>query len=391
MSLAAGGVDDEFAPVRDWWYRGRGLPNPGSEAVARMVKAYAERPDDPDVMQWAALAQTYGLFKTNASAKDLTVAAAGKGQPAAMARLGQALLEGDNVAPDPARGMRLLREALDRGEPGAALELGRAYLQGSGGIGVDLDKAEQFLVRAVEMGHVRAHHVLTALYHKRGDDARALGELRAGAEGGDEGAMNLLAEAYQRGLFGAKREPGQAVEWYRRAAERGSAPAQRELVKGILTGYAGLAQDEKNRNVARALLAKAAGSKDVESMRLLARTYLTGELDTEFAPDRAVELLRGACERKDPIAMYDLGVLYAEGLVVARDLGRAEALMRQSAAAGYRPAVAHLRRFGARGPEGVPSTAPAPGQGGSGRGGPAPASGTGVFCWHAVGTVDLAG
>ena len=65
---------------------------------------------------------------------------------------------------------------------------------------------------------------------KRGDYASALKELRPLAEKGDSRAQSKLASMYRNGL-GVPKNYAEAIKWYRRAIDQGSATAQIGLGK----------------------------------------------------------------------------------------------------------------------------------------------------------------
>src|SRR5688572_6831416 len=169
--------DEPFGPLKAWYYRGNPLPERGAEAVTRMREHYRENASDPDVVYWAAVAQSRGLMDTGRSLLDLTLYAAGREHPAAMRHLGAAYLRGDGVPARPKEGLELLTKAFDAGEAGAALELSRAYRSGAGNLVRDLDKAETYARNARAAGFVRAHRVLSQVLEDRGDNDAALAEL----------------------------------------------------------------------------------------------------------------------------------------------------------------------------------------------------------------------
>jgi hypothetical protein len=119
-------ANDAFEPMRDWWYRGALLPAPGSPVAKHMQAAYATNPNDPEVMQWTAVAQSQGVFRTDRHPRDLSLAAATKGKTMAIVGIARAYLDGsDNHPQDTEKALRMLNEAPEAGEPTAAYELGR--------------------------------------------------------------------------------------------------------------------------------------------------------------------------------------------------------------------------------------------------------------------------
>ena len=100
--------------------------------------------------------------------------------------------------------------------------------------------------------------VLTSTSHYGMADAPSLAALISSAQQGDASAEYELGQRYRGG-----REVPQsyvdAVEWYRKAAVQGYAPAEARLGGMYLAGYGGLPKDEKQ---ARVWLNKAAEQGD---------------------------------------------------------------------------------------------------------------------------------
>jgi TPR repeat protein len=326
-----------------------------------MVAHYDAHRTDPEVMWWTAVAQQHGFLKVDRSTIDLIRAAADTGHRGALSGLGTAYLVGESVPIDRKRGVKLLEEALAKGESAAAYELGRAYLMGAAGLTVDVNLAEKYLKQSLEMGNIRAHFLLATVHEKRGDKKASFEELRKSADAGDEAGMETLGSVYQLGKLNVPPDPKQAIQWTQRAAERGRKSAQRELAKMIINGYGGIDRTAKNEAVALRCLKGASDAGDIEAMRLLARTYISGELGVEIQPDKGVELLRKAEEMRDPMAAaaaFELGVLYIEGLALPRDLEAARAQMAKASLMGSRAADSYLRRLDAATAASQPSTRP---------------------------------
>lgn len=132
----------------------------------------------------------------------------------------------------------------------------------------------------------------------------------------DAAAMTLLGELYRDGVS-VRRDLGEAMRWYKLAADRGDRQAQFALGIGHLNG-AGAAKDRK---IARDWLERAAAQNHAGAL------YNLGvmAIDAEFQDfPRAAGLFRRAAELGDMDAAYGLAVLFREGTGVARD--RAESV-----------------------------------------------------------------
>jgi TPR repeat protein len=327
------------------------VPDRGSEPVLRLTRYLNEHRHDAEALWWASLLQNAGILKTSRKTTELMRAAADGGHPAAMARLGAALVAGDGVAADPEGGLRLLREAQAKGEPDAALEMGAVTLKGLGGVSKDREKAKEFFKEALRLGTIRAHFHLAALFIETDDQQSAFDHLMTGATAGDSRCMESLAEVFRDGLLGRDVEPRRAVEWMKRAAEHGRPAMQRELAKVLTNGYAGV---KPNEATARKLIELGAEAKDPEAMLMLARGYVAGKYG--FARDgaKAGKLLGALVEMNYAPGIYTLARLHLEGVVVPQGMTKAQAderanvLMQRAAALGYPPAVEYLKNRGVR-------------------------------------------
>lgn len=132
--------------------------------------------------------------------------------------------------------------------------------------------------------------------------AEDLAALRADALRGDPWAQLNLGAAYDNGI-GVMPDPGQAVIWYRRAAEQGLAQAQFNLGHSYATGN-GVEQDYS----------------------------------------QAVHWLTLAGGQGMAEAQHLLGVCYLEGLGVLADSSEAQRWLELAIAQHYQPAIDYARR-----------------------------------------------
>jgi TPR repeat protein len=140
--------------------------------------------------------------------------------------------------------------------------------------------------------------------------------LLARAKNGDREAEWGVADRYadgckdNRGKVILRRSPAKAAQWFRRAAEHGSAPAQNNL--GILLSNG----DGVRKNVEEALvwLRKAFRAGNTCATQNIAITYReNGDLKT------AVKWFRKAAEASDGDALIQLGIHYYWGKGVRKD------------------------------------------------------------------------
>lgn len=196
------------------------------------------------------------------------------GQPAAWLRL-QAAARLGNVEAMRAEGLRLLGHgepgatasavehlaaAAERGDTGSALILGRLYFFGKPGLPRDYRRAQAWLERAAPAQPVADYYL--ALIASNGlaggaDPARAEAALQRAAAGGVSQAMFLLASSYLNG----DGRPGAAAEvlrLMRHAAELEHPGALQFLAQAYERGELGLARDEREAALLFTLAGEAA-------------------------------------------------------------------------------------------------------------------------------------
>jgi uncharacterized protein len=140
--------------------------------------------------------------------------------------------------------------------------------------------------------------------------------LLARAKNGDREAEWGVADRYadgckdKRGKVIVRRSPAKAAQWFRRAAEHGSGPAQNNL--GILLSNGNGVR--KNVEEALAWLRKAIRAEDSCARHNIAITYReNGDLKT------AVKWFRKAAEADDADALIQLGIHYYWGKGVRKN------------------------------------------------------------------------
>ncbi|WP_288197146.1 peptidoglycan-binding protein [uncultured Pleomorphomonas sp.] len=152
--------------------------------------------------------------------------------------------------------------------------------------------------------------------------------LRDAAAGGDPLAAVEVASRFADGR-GVPQDFAAAVDWYRRAAEAGLAPAQYRLGSLYEKGT-GTPRDAKT---AAQWYAKAAALGNAKAMHNLAVINAEGSLG---APDYAMaaKWFQEAADRGIRDSQFNLGILYARGLGVPRDLATSYKWFALAATAG---------------------------------------------------------
>ena len=151
----------------------------------------------------------------------------------------------------------------------------------------------------------------------------------AAAETGDAMAQWGLGMMYDNGYLGVPQDPAEAAVWYRKAAEQGNVPAQRNLGYMYATGR-GVPQDDVE---AVAWYRQAADQGDSSSKTALGEAYADGR-GVPQDNQEAEKLFRQAAEQGNASAQYNLGVMYFNGRGVPQDDVEAAAWYRQAAEQG---------------------------------------------------------
>lgn len=184
-------------------------------------------------------------------------------------------------------------KAANRGVLQAQLKIGKMYQEGVG-VGKDIDQAIYWFHRAATEGNAEAQYLLGKIYHYGSDTevdrAAAHSWFEKAAQQGYEGAIMLLnliesigyqidegwhnrlpglrkladdgdleaeyqlAQRYEHGIGGVKKDVAMALDLYRRAAAGGHAMAMRTLAKIYAEGLDGV---ERNPNAAEEWAARA--------------------------------------------------------------------------------------------------------------------------------------
>lgn len=257
----------------------------------------------------------------------------------------------------------------------AQYRLARLYLEhpeeadgvGADGAGGD-GEAASWLRAANQQGHKSAPYHLARLYQKgRGVDrdlARAVDLYETAEARGHSGAPLALGDVYAR--EDEVRDYALAVQWYRRATEKGSARASYELGR---LHEAGSGVDQSNTAAAEQYALAAAGGYAKAGFQL-ANLYASGALPPNGAEQAAVwyekaakagypragfalaELLLARSQRTDdveeamawyqaaadggyPRAYFAMAEIHRQGALLDQDRARARALYGLAAEQGY--------------------------------------------------------
>ncbi|MBF0142301.1 MAG: sel1 repeat family protein [Magnetococcales bacterium] len=126
------------------------------------------------------------------------------------------------------------------------------------------------------------------------------------ADAGHIKGMVLLADILDRA-----EEDAEALKWYRKAADGGSAEAALGLGKMLANGEGG----KKDPDEARKWILKAVEQNFPDAMVVLANLHRKGEMGVQKSPEKALELLKRAAEAGHPPAIKEMIRVFEGGLL----------------------------------------------------------------------------
>jgi TPR repeat protein len=219
---------------------------------------------------------------------------------------------------------------------------GEADLRGGGTIPISSEQSKSsgrrlfgviaLIVNLALIVHSSSDFSRGARAQRAGNFVQAIEWYRRAAERGDANAQNNIGFLYDKGL-GVGQEYTQAALWYRKAAEQGNADAQNNI--GLLyTKGLGVPQDYTE---AMQWFRKASDQGSASAQGNIGFLYERGlGVSQDYA--EAIRWYRRAAERGDANAQNNIGILYQNGLGVAQDYMQAERWFRKGAVQGSAPA-----------------------------------------------------
>lgn len=254
-------------------------------------------------------------------------------------RLGKAYVDGDGVEQDTYQGINLLEEAASKGIARAEALLGLAYINEG-----DVDEALKWTKKAAHHHDIIGETLLGGLYYNgvgvKEDWATAFKWKKIAATTHDHEydekvsfAQYHLGLAYEAGE-GVRASQSEAIKWYMKSAEGGTAEAQREIGERYLHGT-GLPKD-----ITKAVywLEKAAAQDDEIAQSYLAVVYGYSDKAGNGAYDidtgLSVDYMIKAAENGNRIMMGQLGARMISGIGVAKDIQRGVHWLTKAADAG---------------------------------------------------------
>lgn len=246
--------------------------------------------------------------------------AAAAGSPMALNELHLIHLNGWGVPVDLDKARDYLERAVAAGDEGARTNYAANLFDGSALLPRDRDRAcEMFseILDVVDPQPFVAYYLGLARIHGdcgySADPVQGMDLVRLAAEQGLRGAEFQMGMAYEEGI-GVERDLAEALAWFQRAADQGVAPAQWRIGMSFVRGE-GRAVDPAQ---AVAWFSRAAASGHVDGLTSLAVMYATGS-GVEKDTARALSLYRQAVDAGGVHAYRNLAGMYLMGEGVEAD------------------------------------------------------------------------
>ena len=228
--------------------------------------------------------------------------------------------------------------AAERGCAAAQFELGMCYHRGEGGE-KDMAQAVRWYVKAAEQGYAGVSFHLFEYDHRAAEMEKDKEKVFRACKRNPSLCVEdsfVLGVCYHRG-DGVEKDMEQAIKWYRKAAEKGYAPAQYELGECYYKGE-GVEKDMWEA---------------FEWYHLAAENGYAGAIykvgmwfyrSNDFV--KAFEWYRSVAEQGFAHGQYMLGKFYAMGEGVEKDVTEAVKWYQKAAAQGDENAIAALQNLG---------------------------------------------
>jgi TPR repeat protein len=164
-------------------------------------------------------------------------------------------------------------------------------------------------------------------------EQRLAGEWQEGCTAGDLDKCANLGESYAKGT-GVAQDPAKAANIFRDACNRGGARACMLLGEAYANG-AGVTKDTAQANE---FLGKGCDSGEEEScvracdlLNDAVRCLRVGVLSSKGAkdPKRAATFFRKACDNGHPLGCRELGMMYRDGVGLAKDTDKATEFLKR--------------------------------------------------------------
>ena len=198
-----------------------------------------------------------------------------------------------------------LVKAGEDGDANAQLNLGRSYYFGNG-VAKDYEKSFYWMKLAAEQGHYVAQHNLALCYYNG---------------------------------WGCEKNIHTAVEWMKKSSDAGYAPGQYGYGIALIKGE-GIAQDE---DAGFALIKSSAEKGFLDARAMMGHILLTVERVKDI--ETGISYSKAAAKENHPMALYDMGMCYLNGIGVTVNKDKGKEYLIKSADLDYQPAKDELEKI----------------------------------------------
>lgn len=198
-----------------------------------------------------------------------------------------------------------LVKAGEDGDANAQLNLGRSYYFGNG-VAKDYEKSFYWMKLAAEQGHYVAQHNLALCYYNG---------------------------------WGCEKNIHTAVEWMKKSSDAGYAPGQYGYGIALIKGE-GIAQDE---DAGFALIKSSAEKGFLDARAMMGHILLTVERVKDIGT--GISYSKAAAKENHPMALYDMGMCYLNGIGVTVNKDKGKEYLIKSADLDYQPAKDELEKI----------------------------------------------
>ena len=276
--------------------------------------------------------------------------------------LGLAYLEGDGIAQNPIKGIKLLEQAAIQGNDEAQVRLARLYTSSNGPVPSDYSKAFSYFQKAALQNNIDACTGLGFCYMNgygvKVDQEKAAHYFEKAAQQGDVTAQINLAHLLQESE--EKENLPKIIHWLTLAAQQGEKKAQYALgLKYIYLSKEQHQKDHKDFGAGIYWLYQAALQNHKEAINVFKKMISLGQLENKldmiinglsyeyklrygyaYFPS-IVELKDINCDR-NANAQSDLGLMYSNGAGVSQDDSKAIECFQKAANQGNATAQYNL-------------------------------------------------
>ncbi len=248
--------------------------------------------------------------------------------------LGSMYADGNVVAKNEAEALKLFKKAADENNQYGQSWLGYAYRDGKLGLKPDGEQAKNWYQKAIDNGSTDAMVNLGWMYEQgkivAKNEAEALKLYQKAATANNKSGQRSIGRAYSSGLLGLKQDGEQAMSWYQKAIDNGSTEAMVDLGSMYADGNV----VAKNEAEALKLFKKAADENNQYGQSWLGYAYRDGKLGLKPDGEQAKNWYQKAIDNGSTDAMVNLGWMYEQGKIVAKNEAEALKQFKKAAESG---------------------------------------------------------